>query len=165
MIPVITLSQFGFDGTTEIRQTGVSVRYDKASSLGPDNRITAEAKADTVLGDGYLKDAVGQASANDMTTSPSRIADRKVSVELAGDVGNPVPFFSCNITWSFNLEIDATDKSNPKFKLSGNRSRFPAQEMYIGQQAIFTYDPRPSGTVTDLCLPTIAITPIEGAIQ
>lgn len=166
MIPVSAQGDRGFEAGTDLNLVGLSQEYDKLTSLDSNGRLTAAAKADTELNDDFMKIAEGTADSSGMSIAPNWITARKVRALLEGDVGNPIPLYSCNITWSFNVELDGTDKSHPIYKISGNRSRFPAQEIYLTAQNIFQYDPRPDGrTVLSLCLATEVIPITQGAIQ
>jgi len=95
---------------------------------------------DGVLGDCTLLHDEGTASTSDMHIDVMRIDPDRVQVHLHGGAGNPLVFGAPDIDWDFTIEIDVSG-SSPTWTLTGSHDGFPAYEIYINGQTIYTYSP------------------------
>lgn len=131
-----------------------SALYDKPTSLDSNGKLTAAARADTILNDHVMKIDAGTADTSSMQVGTTRTAARGMRANLSGDVTNPVPFFACDITWSLSVTVDGTSKANPTITIAGERGRYPAYDISVGVQYLQIYDPRPLNRgVISLCFP------------
>jgi len=155
LIPADPTELLGFRVGTTSNLASPSALYDKATSLGPDDRLTSAARADTILNDHVMKLDFGTANTSSMHVVTTRTAPRGMRADLSGDVTNPLPLIACDITWNLSVTVDATSKASPIITITGNRGRYPAYDISVGVQYLQIYDPRPlERTVLSLCLPT-----------
>jgi hypothetical protein len=130
-----------------LNHVGTTHRYEKTSSLDTSGNLTAAARADTTLGDAHLKVAEATAGNSGMKVIPSWLGDRKIKVRCEVKVGNPLAptLLGNEIDYVFDITIDLTDASNPRYSLEGNHDGFPAYEVYIGNKRVFQHDPLATG--------------------
>jgi hypothetical protein len=127
---------------------GTTREYHEGSSL-LGGKISAAAKADTILGDNYLKTGEATASKSGMKIEPVWQGERKVKVHCVGHATNPL--FSIlgipapAIDYDVNIIIDFTDQEHPKYTLQGDHDGFPAYEFYINDSRIYEHDPIATG--------------------
>lgn len=95
---------------------------------------------DGTLGDCTLLHDTGTASTGDMEIEVTRLGPDRVQVHLFGGAGNPLVFGAPDIDWDFTIEID-TSQDPPQWTLTGSHDGFPAYEIYINGQTIYTYSP------------------------
>jgi hypothetical protein len=99
------------------------------------------------LGDAHLKVAEATASSSGMSISPTWLGDRKIKIRCIVSVGNPLaPSVGGNeIDYDFEITIDFSNPSDPRYSLEGDHDGFPAYEVYIGNKRIFQHDPLATG--------------------
>lgn len=49
------------------------------------------------------------------------------------------------IDWKIKVTVDSSDPLHPKYSIDGDHDGFPAYEIYIGDQCVYSYDPIPAG--------------------
>lgn len=117
--------------------------YDKETSVDADGRLTAEARADTVVGDDEMLLVVDR-SADQATAVATRLPDGKVRVTLRYNGNNPlINLGSLNdISYAISLTMDF---SGMTYQLTGEHDGFPNYEIYVNRQRIhyFEHDPSP----------------------
>jgi hypothetical protein len=129
------------DGNGEYRNaTGITVQYDKLSSLDSSGNITQIAMYDTMIGDNFQKIGIGQASIGDMSISSTRLSDGKVKIECIGSAADPLISNAPSLDWDFTIIIDRSNPSNPTYSLTGTHDGFPDYEVYINNTLIFGFD-------------------------
>jgi hypothetical protein len=75
-----------------------------------------------------------------ITVTP--VSAKVVRVRLHGGASNPLVFGAPNIDWDLTLTIDAS-ASPTRWTLTGAHDGFPAHEVYVNDQTLYTYDPGP----------------------
>lgn len=109
-----------------------------------------ESDIDDQLGDCHLLHARGSASTDGMTAEVTRMDEHSVAVSLSGSADNPLVKPSEAIDWDLVLIID-TSGDEPTWQLTGVHNLFPAFEMYVNGEEIYTYSPgTPPYSFTDL---------------
>jgi hypothetical protein len=104
---------------------------------------------DGVLGDCAGLEAVLFPIADDVRVTSTRVGPKHVRVRLRGDVGtgarsatdlgiNPI----CGIGWDITIDID-TSGPTPRITRQGKHDGFPAYEVYVNNQSVYTYSPGP----------------------
>jgi hypothetical protein len=137
VVPEQSASDSGI-GTPPSEQVGESKSY--ASDALADGKITS-ADDDAVLHDCHLLDDRGFASTSGMHVDVTRVNAHQVKAHLYGGAGNPL-LIAPAIDWDLNLTID-TSGSKPHWTLTGAHDGFPAYEVYVNGQTIYTYSPGP----------------------
>jgi hypothetical protein len=80
---------------------------------------------------------------NGMEVTVERINEHKVTIHLTGGPGNPLNTaakLGANLDWDYTITID-TSADKPNWTLKGAHDGFPAYEIYINDQEIYTYSP------------------------
>lgn len=154
LAPADPATPLGVRAGTAANDVQPTALYDKATSLGADSKITQQAKNDTNLNDNALKIAEETADKSSMQIGTIRINSAGMRADLSGDVSNPLPLFSCNITWNLSVAVDRT--VSPSIQISGTRGRYPAYDMSVGVQYFKIFEPPVGSTALSLCLPTVA---------
>ncbi len=112
-------------------------------SYAPDalaDGVIDAADNDGVLGDCVLLHGAATASTSGMQIAVTRVGPERVRARLFGGAGNPLVFGAPAIDWDFTIEIDVSGPS-PQWTLNGAHDGFPAYEIYINGQTIYTYSP------------------------
>jgi len=137
----------GSPGAT-YQDAGLSIEYDKASSLTPGGSISAAAIADNILNDGFQKTDLGLASMADSSMTPERKSNNEIEVIFNMSESNPLFGLSPNIDYDFELNI-RYDTLGGIYSLSGSHDGFPCYQVSIGNHLAYTHD---SGSRTILSL-------------
>ena len=124
------------DETSPQNLVGESRSY--APDALADGRIDS-ADDDAVLGDCHLLHARGTASTSSMHITVTPVSAKVVRVRLFGGTSNPL-LISPNIDWDLTLTIDASSLPT-SWTLTGAHDGFPAHEVYVNGQTLYTYDP------------------------
>jgi hypothetical protein len=93
---------------------------------------------DATLGDCHLLHDTGRASNSGMSVTAQRLSDTKVEVALNGAVGNPLVFSAPTTDWLLKVVIDEAAST---WTLTGDHDGFPAYEVYINSQPMYTFSP------------------------
>jgi hypothetical protein len=82
-------------------------------------------------------------SCNDhFDVSYSRRSSRAVRVHLSGEAKNPLTRFGCGISYRATLDIgESSGGRRPWYVLGIDHDGFPAYEIYVNDQPIYTYKP------------------------
>lgn len=122
---------------------GVSESFVHSEALA-DGRIDARDR-DGVLGDGHLDH--GRAATNTegmIIDGPIRLGPRTVFVRLRtsarGGPRNELIAGSPSIDWDVGITIDASGPV-PTYEVAGRWDGYPAAELYINRQPVFTFTP------------------------
>jgi hypothetical protein len=72
---------------------------------------------------------------------------KSVLADLGMNISNPLVFGSSlgPIQYYLFVTIDRSDPSHPTYTIEGTSSEFPAYEVYINGQLVYSYDPIPGG--------------------
>lgn len=154
-VKAIALDSYDSDGIQTgsiVNTAGTSIEYDKTSSVTATNNISAAANADTILGDGTLKTAVGTATMAGSTITATRVSDRKIKLTFDMAENNPLVGLSPDIDYDFELLIDYSDPATPVWQLTGTHDGFPCYEVYMNNQPLLQHDSQ-SETVFSLFPP------------
>ena len=140
-------SPAGSKNSPFLNHVGTTNKYAQLSSLDTSGNLTVAARADTVLGDSILKTASATANNAGMKVIPSWLGDRKIKTRCEVKVGNPLAssLLGNEIDYIFDVTIDFTNLSAPRYSLEGDHDGFPAYEVYIGDKRIFQHDPLATG--------------------
>jgi hypothetical protein len=104
--------------------------------------VINSADDDAVLHDCHLLHDVGTASNSGMHAVVTRTGEHQVSVHMFGGAGNPLVFGAPEINWDFTITID-TSGSSTHWTIMGDHDGFPAYEVYINNNPIYTFSPGP----------------------
>jgi hypothetical protein len=101
-----------------------------------------------------------------MHINVTRIESHTVNVHLSGSVANPLVLGSvvAEINWDFSIVI-TTAGPKPEWALIGEHDSFPAYEIYINNQAIYTRPPGPTDDIGDLLPPLDVFVEDTGELQ
>ena len=136
----IDLDADGMIDDSDTRAVGLSVSYDKSTSLNG-NTLKQEARDDWVEG-APLKKKWARASVNTIEFTPVEIVDKsKVVYDLSASVGNPLWLIAPKIDYNFRLTIDYSNFDNPSFSIVGKHDGYPAYEVFINETLIHSYHP------------------------
>jgi hypothetical protein len=138
VVPEQSTNESGVD-TPPAEQVGESKSY--APDALADGKLTA-ADDDATLHDCHLLDNRAFASTDGMHVDVTRVNAHQVKAHLYGGAGNPLVFGAPAIDWDLNLTID-TSGSKPHWTLTGAHDGFPAYEVYVNGQTLYTYSPGP----------------------
>jgi uncharacterized protein DUF3238 len=127
-------------GTPAVEAVGESKAY-APDALAGDDRIDP-ADDDATLGDCHLLHARGTASTSNMHIDVTRVNGHQVKAHLYGGAGNPLVAGAPAIDWDLTLTID-TSGATPHWTLTGAHDGFPAYEVYVNGQTLYTYSPGP----------------------
>ena len=127
-------------GTAAVEAVGESKAY-APDALAGDNRIDP-ADDDATLGDCHLLHSRGTASTSNMHVDVTRVNEHQVKAHLYGGAGNPLVAGAPAIDWDLTLTID-TSGATPHWTLTGAHDGFPAYEVYVNGQTLYTYSPGP----------------------
>jgi hypothetical protein len=78
-----------------------------------------------------------------MHVTTTRKSENIVEIHIYGSLGNPLvtaPSICCTADWDIALTLEKTPSAT-NWSISGEHDGFPAYEVYIGKQRIYTYDP------------------------
>jgi hypothetical protein len=139
LVPEQSASSSGVS-TPAAEAVGESKAY-APDALAGDNRIDP-ADDDATLGDCHLLHARGTASTSNMHVDVTRVNDHQVKAHLYGGAGNPLVVGAPAIDWDLTLTID-TSGTAPHWTLAGAHDGFPAYEVYVNGQTLYTYSPGP----------------------
>lgn len=139
LVPEESSSSSGV-GTAPAELVGESKAY-APDALAGDNRVDP-ADDDAVLHDCHLLQDRGFASTSNMHVDVTRVNAHQVKAHLYGGAGNPLVSGAPDIDWDLTLTID-TSGSKPHWTLSGKHDGFPAYEVYVDGQTLYTYSPGP----------------------
>jgi hypothetical protein len=129
-------SATGIKPGTIRNETGITKSY--APDAVADGVLTPS-DDDAVLHDCHLLDDVGQASAAPMKLTVKRTGPSRLSVRLKGSIKNPLVPPAPTVDWDLTLIIDASS-SPVKWAISGSHDQFPAFELYVNNQLIYSRD-------------------------
>lgn len=128
----LVATQSGAGGLTEI--------YEYFSSVGPDHRLTAEAKNDWILNDDYLKVGVGQSSGATLQCSSTKHSLVSMTLHCEGNESTPIFFFAPGITYHFDIQFWFNANGTADYLVLGGHDAFPSYEVYVGDQRIYEWD-------------------------
>ena len=140
VVPESSADADGLEDGSIAELVGPSKAY-APDALAGDNKITP-ADDDAVLHDCHLLDNVASASTSNMHVDVTRVNAHQVSVHLHGGAANPLVPAAPAIDWDLTVTID-TSGAKPHWTIKGSHDGFPAYEVYVNGQTIYTYTPGP----------------------
>jgi hypothetical protein len=112
--------------------------------IGPDDD-------DGVLGDCFLLHARSFATSAGLQIQVIRTGDHEVKIHLTGAARNQLVQPSAAIDWNLILTLTSQADGSTRWSLEGDHDGFPAYEIYINNEAIYTHFPgAPPYTFTHL---------------
>ncbi len=150
LIPVVA---YDLDGTGDGLDTkaiqnliGTSHQYLAGDSLDQNDRISAAAKADTVLGDFKLLHAVGTATNSGMSIVSTISGGLLSNVNFITSATNPLePPIAPSIDYNLDLALSYTNPRSASYHLTGQLDGFPAYEFYLDSALVYSLDPIAEG--------------------
>lgn len=146
---------------------GKTQEFDATSSLDDNGNLTQEAKNDDILSDHNLKIAEGVAPSGGVVIANTIFTDESnVTIECQNSTGDPLvsalSWISLlngagNLGYDFKITINNDNPNNPTWSISGSTKYFPAAEIYIDHNMVWSFTPTATSTaeiIADLLTPS-----------
>ena len=118
--------------------------YEESSSTNSSGEITQNAKNDTILHDGYLKDDEGTTDTNNAEIESADFNSvNEVKITYTNFCGNPLtPAYGHVGTLGYRIciTLNYSDPGKPKYSLSGTYKAFPSIEIFLNHKSVYSFD-------------------------
>jgi hypothetical protein len=141
IIPCKLLNSSGYSNYNVI--PGRTRVYEESSSTNSSVEITQEAKNDTILHDGYLKDDEGTTvTDNAEIESTDFTAVNEVKITYANFCGNPLTQAYGHVGtlgYRISITLNYSDPEKPEYSLSGSYKAFPSIEIFLNHKSVYSF--------------------------